>query len=600
MEYDFIVEPQADPKQIALSFEGISRTQISANGELILVTNAGELRQHRPLIYQLDADDKRKEVSGGYFIDKDNRISFKIGDYDASKPLIIDPVLEYSTYLGGTHGDVGVGIAVDATGSAYITGTATSPEFPISSAFQLNRGDLFYEDVFVSKLSPDGSRLLYSTFVGGVYGDDPQGIAIDKDGSVYVTGITGSPDYPTTTGVVQRRHAGTNPTDENQQNDDAFVTKLTNQGSLVYSTFLGGAVDDAGWGIAADSNGNAYVVGSTRSADFLTTSNAFQTNPTPLGSGYSSGFLAKLSADGSQLLYSTYYGGATLWSVAALDSSAFVASSVSITKFNTNAAGAASRVYASLLAGGFSVAVDSSGSAYVGANPVVKLNEAGSSVVWSKSVSGTVFGIALDSKNNAYVAGNKVTGFNSDAFVSKLKEEDGQVIYTKVLGGSQDDFGYAIAVDPAGSAYVTGGTKSANFPTTAAAFQPQFPPSSGGNHINAYAAKIHEPQNPLIFIPGLMGSYLDNLHPDGTRLNIWPGDCSQWINTLRTGHSPLTLKPGERHPVNIIASDAIRSTTLCRMAMSPYESILNFLTQQAGYREYQVNNDPQRRSKNGV
>lgn len=255
LEYDFVVAPGADPDSIKLNFEGAQQLKLDRHGDLVLHVGHNEVRQHKPKIYQ-QIDGNRQEVAGRYALRSKNEIGFEIGAYDHSKPLVIDPVIAgYSTYLGGSvYNDIGLGIAVDNLGRAYITGIAASPDFPSTNGL---RHDTNYGDVFVTRLSTDGSRLEYSTLVGGIYEDDGYSIAVDSFGNAYVTGQTNSPDFPPLNPYKSTRGSS----DINLA--DAFVTKLDSEGSLTYSTYLGGSGDDVGNSIAVDASGSFYVTGYT-------------------------------------------------------------------------------------------------------------------------------------------------------------------------------------------------------------------------------------------------------------------------------------------------------------------------------------------------
>src|SRR3989442_681315 len=299
LEHDFVVRPCADPSLIALGFQGADKLEVDAQGDLVLHTSAGAIRQRKPVIYQ-EVEGVRREIHGGYVLKDPHQIGFQIAAYDRSRPLVIDPVLFYSTYLGGSGSEEGLGIAVDTAGNAYVTGPTYSTNFPTTpGAFQTTfGGDI---DAFVTKLNPIGSALVYSTYLGGSARDEAMGIALDAAGNAYVTGNTFSSDFPTSPGAYQTTFGG------GLSVGDAFVAKLDPTGSaLIYSTYLGGSGDDRGWGIALDSSGNAYVVGATSSTDFPTTPGAFQTI---FGGGPSDAFVAKLNPIGSALVYSTYLGG---------------------------------------------------------------------------------------------------------------------------------------------------------------------------------------------------------------------------------------------------------------------------------------------------
>ncbi len=238
LEYDFVVAPGVNPKKIVLGFKGADRLDIDTEGNLVLHTSGGDIRQHKPIIYQ-KIDGVRHEIAGSYVRKGANRVGFQVATYDTSRPLVIDPVvLSYSTYLGGNSGESGLGIAVDADGNAYVTGSTGSPNFPTTAgAFQSTFVSNYY--AFVTKFNPAGSALAYSTLLGGSGGSSGGSIAVDSDGNAYVAGTTASVDFPTTAGVFQPVSGGGN---------DSFVTKLDSTGSaLVFSTYLGGASNDRQW-----------------------------------------------------------------------------------------------------------------------------------------------------------------------------------------------------------------------------------------------------------------------------------------------------------------------------------------------------------------
>jgi len=309
LEYDFRLAPGADPSQIELSFEGAEAVSTDEGGNLVLRLKDGEVKQHRPVIYQ-ELDGARREVAGRYVLKGRRAVGFRVGDYDRNTPLVIDPVLVYSTYLGGGSIEAAQDVAVDAYGSAYVTGWTLSTDFPFPvtvGAYQTASAGHY--DAFVTKFNSAGA-LVYSTYLGGSAGDmvgafsssfDPAtsdrrggGIFVDASGNAYVTGSTYSTDFPVTPGALRTTNAG----------GDAFVTKLNPAGSaLVYSTYLGGSAEEDGAGIAVDAAGNAYVAGNTRSADFPVTPGAFQG---AYRGDYSDGFVVKLDPAGAALVYATY------------------------------------------------------------------------------------------------------------------------------------------------------------------------------------------------------------------------------------------------------------------------------------------------------
>jgi hypothetical protein len=483
---------------------------VDAQGDLVLQTTVGPIRQRKPVIYQ-EVDGVRKDIPGGYVLKGEHQVGFKLAAYDASQALVIDPVLSYSTYLGGSGEDRDPAIAVDAAGNAYVTGHTESTDFPTTAgAFQTTFGGGPFNggDAFVTKLNATGSALVYSTYLGGSGGDSGRGIAVDTAGNAYVTGYTASTNFPTTAGAFQTTRGGFLM--------DAFVTKLNPTGSaLVYSTLLGGSDLDSGEGIVVDAAGNAYVAGGTSSTDFPTTAGAFQTT---FGGGANQGgdaFVTELNPTGSALVYSTYLGGSGGDSAASIavdaDGNAYVTGRTLSTNFPTTAA-----AFQPTFGGG----VCCGGDAFV-----TKLNPTGSApLVYSTYLGGSDYdigtGIALDTLGNAYVTGTTLStdfpttagafqatyGGGGDAFVTKLNPT-GWALYSTYLGGSGGDSGRGIAVDAAGNAYVTGSTTSTNFPTTAGALQTTFTGGVspyGGYFTDAFVTQL----NPTGSAPLVYSTYL--------------------------------------------------------------------------------------------
>jgi beta-propeller repeat-containing protein len=256
LEYDFRVAPGANPRTIRLAFEGAKRVRIEKNGDLVFDTGTGEVRQHKPIAYQ-DVRGSRRLIAARYVMRRNRQVGFEIGRYDRQRLLVIDPVLHYSTYLGGGGLDTANSVAVDANGYAYVVGRTTSTNFPIANGFQGAIAGT--SDVFITKLNPAGDALVYSTYLGGGGQDSGFGLALDTEGNAYITGETSSINFPTKA-PVQEGLAGS---------IDAFVTKLNSEGStLVYSSYLGGGLDDSARAIAVDSAGAAHIAGNTGSPDF--------------------------------------------------------------------------------------------------------------------------------------------------------------------------------------------------------------------------------------------------------------------------------------------------------------------------------------------
>jgi hypothetical protein len=491
LEYDFIVAPGADPRPIAFDVLGAKRIRLDPNGDLVFKMGEEEIRWRKPRVYQ-KIGGTRQPVAASYTVTDTNRVGFALAHYDARRPLYIDPLI-YSTYLGGSGEDFGYGIAVDSVGNAYVTGQTFSTDFPVSSgAFQTicggKTGSSCYNkgEAFIAKLNPQGSGLVYSTYLGGNGGDAGTGIAVDSTGNVYVTGQTYSANFPTTSGAFQR--ACERPC---SGHGAAFVTKLNPEGSaLVYSTYIGGNGPDWGGGIAVDKAGNVYVTGQASSANFPTTPGAFQTICGDAGCGFGDVFVTKLNPGGSALIYSTYLGGSGLdfGRGIAIDNAgnAYVTGGTLSTDFP-------------ITPGAFQTVCGDPDCGF-GDAFVAKLDPSGSTLIYSTYLGGSSseIGTAVtpDSGGNAYVVGGTGSpdfptrnpiqasyGGGGDAFVAKLNTA-GALIYSTFLGGSAEDNGNGIAIDNLGNVYVTGNTSSTNFPIVNSV------QAANSGYSNAFAAKI--------------------------------------------------------------------------------------------------------------
>jgi len=524
LEYDFVLQPGANPRAIRLGIEGASEVRLD-RGDLVLSSPAGDVRLRRPYTYQ-EVNGTKREIRSGYILNSKNEVGFHVASYDRGQPLIIDPVLAYSTYLGGSADDAAMDIAVDAAGNAYVTGFTRSADFPTANAFQPAYGG--NADAFVTKINADGTTLLYSTYLGGSSDEVGQGIAVDSAGSVYLTGYTGSPDFPTVNPIQATNHGI----------HDAFVTKISPDGSaLVYSTYLGGSGDDYGWGIAVDSAGNAHVTGDTPSRDFPVL-HALQPNFHE-GANFNS-FISEINAAGSALIYSTYWGG-------------------------------------SGGEGGSRVAVDSARNTYVGGytfSPdfftvnaiqptyagnvdayLTKLSADGQTVIYSTFLGGSGFeygwDVALDSAGNAYLTGfTESTDFptahaiqptnhgSRDAFVAKINPSGNALVFSTYLGGVNNDMGTSIAADSSGNAYVGGYTASKDFPL-ASSIQPT-------NHgaFDAFVAKISGDGSALLYSTYLGGRASESIFQDGYRdlgIAVDSAGSAYVAGTTKSNDFPKTL-----------------------------------------------------------
>ncbi len=459
LEYDFVVKPGADPKNIELDFNGTDSMLIDESGDLVLKTKIGKVIQHAPIIYQT-IDGKKKTIEGKYIIKDNHNVAFQLAAYNPNHNLVIDPVLGFSTYLGGSDRDFGSGIAIDDSGNIFVTGTTYSADFDVLNEIEGNNGPVVnFSDVFVLKITQTGFGpvLAYSTYLGGSETDIANDIALDTAGNVYVTGSTDSSDFNSVNSI-----------EPHNQHIDVFVFKLEHTGntpSLSWSTFLGGSQLDFGNGIAVDHEGGVYVTGFTGSLDFNVLNEI--EGPSPL----SNAIVFKISQSGNvpSLAWSTYLGG----------SGGDVGQKIAV-----NALG-------SIYVTGYTWSIDFDtlnpievdGDGSLSDAFILKLSQTGNipSLLWSTYLGGNAHdipkGLALDNAGNTYVTGetessdfnmvNPIEGYNgeSDVFVTKISE-NGNIpflAFSTYFGGSKHDAGESIAVDNAGNLFITGDTGSPDF-----------------------------------------------------------------------------------------------------------------------------------------
>lgn len=487
LEYDFNVAPGADFKAIRLRFSGAPDIRLSETGDLLIETANGMLRHRKPAAYQ-EINGLRRQIAAQYVIDRHHDVRLAVGQYDKHHSLVIDPILSYSTYLGGHQDDRINGVAVDAAGNVYVTGDTFSADFPVRSTLQPFHS-LGY-DVFVAKLDPTGA-LIYSTYLGGFTGDTATAIAVDAAGNAYVTGATGSNDFPVTAGAFQTSLAGA-------RSVNAFIVKLPADGSsLRYSTLLGGSGNgvngafEFGYGIAVDTNGNAYVTGATGSVDFPTTPGAVQQ---ALNSNVDV-FVTKLNAAGSSLVYSTYLGGDNYEE-------------------------------------SHGIAVDAGGNAYVTGYTQSRDFPVTSGALQTSSTSSSLW----------------------DAFVSKLNPTGTALVYSTYFGGSNTETGNAIAVDRAGNAYVAGETESYDFPTTNNALKRKFgggfyKSTNGGKEWHVSNAGLPTPTPSVLAVDPKTSGHLFLGTRDGLFASTNSGDS--W--TLRSTVLVTTLVIDPLSPTTLYA-----------------------------------------------
>ncbi len=531
LEYDYVVAPGADPRAIRMQFSGISSLALDPSGNLILKTAAGPLVHHRPVIYQETAGGRRA-VAGQFVIHPAQQVSFQLGPYDRSLPLVIDPTLSYSSFLGGSDddngnavaadasgnmyfagitfstndgdGDIllrkfapdgsqvyladyggngddyGNGVRVDSSGSVYVGGRTDSTDFPAVNAFQSgNAGGI---DAFAFSLNPAGTNPYFSTYVGGSDDDYGYGIALDSQGAAYLAGTTYSTNFPTSQGAYQVPNRG---------NTDAFVIKLNANGGRVYSTLVGGGSNDNAYAVAVDSNGNAFITGSTNSDSFPQVNNPFQHSRHSTGTGLDA-FVTEINTSGTGLVYSTFLGGGgdEEGNAIAVDAtgSAYITGRTASSDYPTT-----SGAYQTGFQGGDTdifvtkMVVGQGGLSYS-----TFLGSHGADEGW---------GIAVDGAGAAYIAGDTdsdqypvssdaIQGSRRgsfDAVITKLNSAGNGIVFSTFLGGSGgDDIAYGIAVDSATNIYVAGVTSSNDFPVTSNAVQP----TPGGGNTDAFFARI--------------------------------------------------------------------------------------------------------------
>jgi len=515
---EFLIAAGADPAQILLEYSATDRIFVDAGGDLVVRAGAAELREQAPTAYQ-EWEGVRRPVGAGYKIIGGNAVAFELADYDVTRPLVIDPVISYSTYLGGTAQSAVTALAVDGSGNLYAAGWTEAIDFPVSNAIQaVNRGGV---DAFMFKLNAAGSTLLYATYIGGRGDDRAAAIAVDSSWQIYLAGSTASTDFPlvsslrTTLGgtrdafvvklnaignlLLYSTYLGGSGFDaataiavdaagnayiagDTQSTDfplsgavqsvfggktDAFVTKLSSAGAISFSSYLGGANDEHAGGVAADTSGNIYVAGGTLSANFPL---AFPLQA--VNGGSQDAFVTKISASPAKLVYSTYLGGTggqigtpEQANAIAIDSAGAV-----------YVAGVTNSADFPVTAGSFQPIFNGVQDAFV-----TKLNAAGSAKVYSTYLGSSSFdwasGIAVDSGGNAYVAGytssagfpvvgGVQTGFKGfyDAFISKLNPLGNGLTFSTMYGGTGADQANAIAVDSSGNMFAGGQTSSLDLP----------------------------------------------------------------------------------------------------------------------------------------
>lgn len=519
LEYDFVVAPGASHETIRLAFDEADHVTVDGQGNLRVRASGQEIVHQAPVIFQ-ESDGVRTRVTGGYVLHRDRQVGFHVGEYDRSRPLVIDPVLAYSTFLGGSQSDNGTDIAVDSAGRAYVVGSTSSPDFPMNGPIQ-GAGGMF--DVFVTRLDPTGSVVEFSTYLGGSADEGGFGIAVDSAGHAYICGFTQSSDFPTTAGAFQNSLSG--PT-------DAFVAKMSSTGSLLlYSTYLGGNnFNDAAVAIAIDSAGAAHVTGITQSTDFPTTPTAFDTtcggDGTCTGDTATDAFVTKLTSDGSGLVFSTYLGGDGRQegsSGIALDALGNVYITGHTTASNFPVLNPYQPTCPVTCGGGITSGF------------VTKLSSTGQSLVYSTYLGGMSddrgLDIAVDAVGRAVVVGFTRSadfpatagaldpfcgtdgtcngGFSEDGFLTALTPTGSGLVFSTYLGGSSSEIASGVALETSGAIYLTGRTSSADFPSV----NPIQPTNAGSSDF--FAARVSADGSSFLFSSYLGGSSMDGFGPLG-------------------------------------------------------------------------------------
>ncbi|MBS1854551.1 MAG: SBBP repeat-containing protein [Acidobacteria bacterium] len=535
LEYDFMVAPGADPRVIRMELSGQDAARIDARGDLVLLAGGSELRQHKPVVYQ-EVNGKRRPVDGRYVL-RGRTVSFEVGPYDLKRTLIIDPLLGYSSYLGGNNEEDAAAVATDPACNVYMTGSTLSTDFPVSSGtFAAPRGNGSSKVVHVTKIEPDGESLVYSAFLGV---GSSTGLAVDAAGNAYVTGVPGS-DFPNTYDPV----GGTNAA--------AFLAKLSpDGGKLIYSAILRNA---APRGIAIDRSGAAYIAGTTGKL-LRTTAGVLQ--PSYPGTSSSTGFVAKLNPDGNSFGYITFFGGPSSSQTVAINA---IAADSSGNAYITGSSGAADLpVTASAPQPRLSAGVDAF---------VFKLNASGSAVLFGTYLGGTGadtgFGIGLDGSNNLYAAGwtssgafpttsgaylTTVAGYGGAGWVVKYGP-DYKLLYSTYIADVNGLRG--LAVDTAGNAYTAGEASfTSTLRTTSDAVKAKVDRNADG--ADAWVAKIDPSGSRLLY-----GSYFGGSKDETVAGIAVDADASIYIagETFSTD-VPVSFNPVQKtHDPNVKYRDS--------------------------------------------
>lgn len=519
-EYDFVLHPGGNPNSIRFSVEGASRVSLKA-GDLHFRVHELSLVLRRPVAYQL-VDGQRRDVVARFVPHRGNSFGITAGGYNAKLPLIIDPVIAYSTYLGGSDDEGIFGIAFDKEGNIYVAGETSSPDFPVSGGVQNKPGGDY--DAFVSKFDAAGQNLVYSSYLGGSKYDHAIGIQVDADGRAYIAGITKSADFPVKN-AIQKNLGGT---------ANGFIAKLSPTGSqLIFSTYFGGSGFDHIDAFALGRDDAIYITGGTTSLDFPVTPNALQKQcDRGVHTSFCIGdaFVAKLDDDGQKLLFSTYLGGSGFDFAGAIvlgeHGEIYVGGQTGSTDFPTK------NPYQNALSGPADAFVS-------------ELNEGGSALEFSTFLGGSSFdgatGLALDRHRNIYVTGITAStdfpiaqpfqsanrGGPFDAFITKFNPQASRLIYSTYLGGSGFDYPFRVAVTEGERAAVIGFTSSTDFPIQNAIY-----PAYLGGNTDAFVFLLDKSGQQPVFSTYFGGGGDDYAYALslGCRNSIWVGGSTSSKN----------------------------------------------------------------------
>lgn len=532
LEYDFIVAPKTDVSIIRLKFEGADNIVVDADGNLLLKIGEFDLKHEKPRIYQ-KIDGKQILIEGSYIVNESGEVGFAVREYDQNHPLVIDPIISYSTYFGGNDYEALGGISFDKEGNAYITGATSSSDYPVTSGVITGTApSSSNEQMFVSKFDASG-QLLFSTYWGGSNFEGPTGTNVDGAGNIYLSGRTTSSDYPTTPGAFQLTTT---------TGDAAFATKLNSDGTaFVYSTFIGNGSQT--WGQALDSSGNLYIVGNSYSSDFPATPGSLY--PT-INNG--DPFICKLNSTGSALIYSTSLTDGTNQALRIDPNSVAVDASGDAYIAGYAASPNTSGSYPTT-SGAFQTALNGSSDGFV-----MKINSDATTLIYSTFLGGSgedsSLGIAVDSSGNAYVTGfsdsldfpttsgvaqASLSG-NFDSFVTKLNSTGTALIYSTFLGGNNFDVGMKIKLDNDNNAFVGGLTMSTNFPVTINAIQ-----STNKGDADGFLTRINQNGTTLLYSTyfGDEGFNFSFIELDDC-CNIYLGSTAfDTDNIIRKAHQPI-------------------------------------------------------------